>query len=144
MRFFPMRCFTGLMQKTSRRCSTISVISLCPAVSLSANLAVMAVRSRCTACWKMFCSPRYDLSACVLFSDDWNVCPDVGAGRISGRICEPFDRPTVQDGRDGLADWISMFVKTPFLGMDDSLKKKSSGKRSRNCGIRSGRRITGS
>lgn len=35
-----------------------------------------------------------------------------------------FDRPTVQEGRDGLADWISMFVKTPFLGMDDSLKKE--------------------
>ena len=35
-----------------------------------------------------------------------------------------FDRPTVQDGRDGLADWISMFVKTPFLCMDDSLKKE--------------------
>ena len=35
-----------------------------------------------------------------------------------------FDRPTVQEGRDGLADWISMFVKTPFLGMENSLKKE--------------------
>ena len=42
---------------TSRRCSTISVISLCSAVSLSANLAVMAVRSRCTACWKNVLQP---------------------------------------------------------------------------------------
>lgn len=40
--------------------------------------------------WKNVLQPWYDLSACFLFSDDWNVCPDVGAGRISGRICEPF------------------------------------------------------
>ena len=34
-----------------------------------------------------------------------------------------FDRPTVQEGRDGLADWISCLSKRVF-GMDDSRKKK--------------------
>lgn len=33
-----------------------------------------------------------------------------------------FDRPTVQQSEDGLTDWINMFVKTPFLGMDPGTK----------------------
>ena len=37
--------------------NAVLVISLCSAVSLSANLAVMAVRSRCTACWKNVLQP---------------------------------------------------------------------------------------
>lgn len=34
-----------------------------------------------------------------------------------------FDRPTPQKGADGLRDWISMFVKAPFEGMDDALRE---------------------
>lgn len=33
-----------------------------------------------------------------------------------------FDRPTVQQSEDGLTDWINMFVKTPFEGMEPELK----------------------
>lgn len=35
-----------------------------------------------------------------------------------------FDRPTPQNGTDGLADWIRMFVKKPFEGMEESLKEE--------------------
>lgn len=35
-----------------------------------------------------------------------------------------FDRPTVQAGDDGLADWIRMFVKKPFEGMDEKLQEE--------------------
>ena len=33
-----------------------------------------------------------------------------------------FDRPTPQNTQDGLTDWIRMFVKKPFEGMDEALK----------------------
>ena len=33
-----------------------------------------------------------------------------------------FDRPTVQNTENGLIDWINMFVKKPFEGMDADLK----------------------
>lgn len=33
-----------------------------------------------------------------------------------------FDRPTVQKTKNGLIDWINMFVTKPFEGMDESLK----------------------
>ena len=35
-----------------------------------------------------------------------------------------FDRPTVQSTEDGLVDWINMFVKTPFEGMDAGTKSQ--------------------
>lgn len=38
------------------------------------------------------------------------------------RFATLFDRMTELKGEDGLADWIKMFVKTPFTGMDSSLK----------------------
>lgn len=34
-----------------------------------------------------------------------------------------FDRPTQQKSAHGVADWIKMFVKIPFLGMDELLKE---------------------
>lgn len=33
-----------------------------------------------------------------------------------------FDRSTELQGKDGLADWIRMFVKTPFEGIDENIK----------------------
>lgn len=33
-----------------------------------------------------------------------------------------FDRPTPQKSEDGLTDWINMFVKKPFEGMDAGMK----------------------
>ncbi len=38
------------------------------------------------------------------------------------RFATLFDRMTELKGEDGLADWIQMFVKTPFAGMNVSLK----------------------
>lgn len=35
-----------------------------------------------------------------------------------------FDRPTPQNGPDGLANWIRMFVKKPFEGMEEALKEE--------------------
>lgn len=35
-----------------------------------------------------------------------------------------FDRPTPQNGADGLASWIRMFVKKPFEGMDMAQKEE--------------------
>lgn len=35
-----------------------------------------------------------------------------------------FDRPTKQSGEDGLRDWIHMFVKKPFEGMEESLQEE--------------------
>lgn len=35
-----------------------------------------------------------------------------------------FDRPTVQTGENGLADWIEMFVRKPFEGMDEKIKSE--------------------
>lgn len=35
-----------------------------------------------------------------------------------------FDRPTPQKGADGVRDWIHMFVKTPFAGMDEALREE--------------------
>lgn len=35
-----------------------------------------------------------------------------------------FDRPTVQQTEDGLIDWINMFVKKPFEGMEPTLKQE--------------------
>ena len=35
-----------------------------------------------------------------------------------------FDRPTPQKGENGLKDWINMFVKAPFNGMDEDLKNE--------------------
>lgn len=35
-----------------------------------------------------------------------------------------FDRPTVQKSGDGLIDWIRMFVKKPFEGMDAALEQE--------------------
>lgn len=32
-----------------------------------------------------------------------------------------FDRPTLQKSENGLSDWIKMFVKTPFEGMDRAI-----------------------
>ena len=34
-----------------------------------------------------------------------------------------FDRPTPQQGADGLKNWIHMFVKTPFEGMDADMRE---------------------
>ncbi|MCI5648611.1 MAG: class I SAM-dependent methyltransferase [Fusicatenibacter sp.] len=34
-----------------------------------------------------------------------------------------FDRPTPQNGPDGLANWIHMFIKKPFEGMEDVQKE---------------------
>ncbi len=34
-----------------------------------------------------------------------------------------FDRPTVQNGPDGLAAWIRMFNKVPFRGLDDAAQE---------------------
>ena len=34
-----------------------------------------------------------------------------------------FDRPTPQQGEDGLKNWIHMFVKTPFEGMDTDVRE---------------------
>lgn len=33
-----------------------------------------------------------------------------------------FDRPTELKGENGLSDWINMFVKNPFIGVDEPLK----------------------
>ena len=33
-----------------------------------------------------------------------------------------FDRPTPQNTQDGLTDWIRMFIKKPFEGMDETSK----------------------
>lgn len=35
-----------------------------------------------------------------------------------------FDRPTVQVGENGLADWIEMFVRKPFEGIDEKIKSE--------------------
>ncbi|MBQ9746810.1 MAG: methyltransferase domain-containing protein [Clostridia bacterium] len=35
-----------------------------------------------------------------------------------------FDRPTEQKGENGLYDWINMFVKKPFEGMDEETKEE--------------------
>lgn len=35
-----------------------------------------------------------------------------------------FDRPTVQEGKDGLENWIRMFVKKPFEGVEEKLKNQ--------------------
>ena len=35
-----------------------------------------------------------------------------------------FDRPTPQNGPDGLANWIRMFVKKPFEGMEKEIKEE--------------------
>lgn len=35
-----------------------------------------------------------------------------------------FDRPTPQKGQNGLINWINMFVKLPFEGMDEGLKSE--------------------
>lgn len=35
-----------------------------------------------------------------------------------------FDRPTALTGADGMADWIHMFVKQPFEGLEASLAEK--------------------
>jgi len=35
-----------------------------------------------------------------------------------------FDRPTPQKGPNGLCDWIEMFVKAPFEGMDAEIKRE--------------------
>ncbi|MBQ8356573.1 MAG: methyltransferase domain-containing protein [Clostridia bacterium] len=35
-----------------------------------------------------------------------------------------FDRPTVQKSANGLVDWINMFVKKPFEGMDEGTKNE--------------------
>ena len=34
-----------------------------------------------------------------------------------------FDRPTPQQGEDGLKNWIHMFIKTPFEGMDADVRE---------------------
>lgn len=34
-----------------------------------------------------------------------------------------FDRPTPQQGPDGLRAWIDMFVRAPFAGMDAALRE---------------------
>ncbi|MCD7954688.1 MAG: hypothetical protein LUG93_02815 [Lachnospiraceae bacterium] len=34
-----------------------------------------------------------------------------------------FDRPTLQHTADGAADWIRMFIKTPFIGMPSGQKE---------------------
>lgn len=38
------------------------------------------------------------------------------------RYATLFDRPTPQKGADGLKNWIDMFLKTPFAGMEESQK----------------------
>ena len=35
-----------------------------------------------------------------------------------------FDRPTPQEGTDGMANWIRMFLKKPFEGVDDELAQR--------------------
>lgn len=35
-----------------------------------------------------------------------------------------FDRPTVQEGENGLENWIRMFVKEPFRGIPDARKQE--------------------
>ncbi len=35
-----------------------------------------------------------------------------------------FDRPTIQVGDNGLANWINMFVKKPFEGVNEDVKQE--------------------
>lgn len=35
-----------------------------------------------------------------------------------------FDRPTELSGRDGLRDWLQMFIRTPFEGIGDDLREE--------------------
>lgn len=35
-----------------------------------------------------------------------------------------FDRPTPQNGSDGLTNWIRMFVKKPFEGMEETFREE--------------------
>lgn len=35
-----------------------------------------------------------------------------------------FERPTLQKTKNGLKDWINMFVKIPFEGMDEAMKNE--------------------
>ena len=44
-----------------------------------------------------------------------------GAG-LTPVFCSLFPRPTRQKGEDGLKNWIDMFLKTPFAGMEESQK----------------------
>ena len=48
--------------------------------------------------------------------------PLLEAEGLQVRSAMLFDRKTELKGEDGLADWIRMFVKTPFNGMDSTLK----------------------
>lgn len=35
-----------------------------------------------------------------------------------------FDRPTKLEGDNGLSDWLHMFLKAPFVGMEDALREE--------------------
>lgn len=50
--------------------------------------------------------------------------PLLEAAGLRPVYCRLFPRPTAQRGEHGVAEWIRMFVKAPFAGMDEGLKER--------------------
>lgn len=50
------------------------------------------------------------------YESNFSFVPGYGAA-----VADLFDRPTPLEGENGLADWIRMFDKAPFEGVDPAL-----------------------
>lgn len=50
--------------------------------------------------------------------------PRMEAAGLRATFAALFDRPTPQEGADGMANWIRMFLKKPFEGADDELAQR--------------------
>lgn len=50
--------------------------------------------------------------------------PLLEEGGLRPVYCSLFPRPTLQQGEDGLKNWIKMFVRVPFEGMDEDRKER--------------------
>lgn len=63
---------------------------------------------------RIFNEYGYDYKRCFYFPTIGEYAPLIEKAGLVVKTALLFDRPTPQKGENGLADWIRMFVKTPF------------------------------
>lgn len=69
---------------------------------------------------RAFCRRGLDYQSGFYFPTIGEYAPRLEAAGLRPDYAVLFDRPTRQEGPDGLRRWIRMFVQHPFEGMDDA------------------------
>ena len=126
-RCFPMPCCTGSMPTSSRPCWTTlparSNLAACWSASLAGKGCAETVHA---ALEKRFAAHGLHYLRTFYFPTVGEYAPLLEKAGFRVEFATLFDRPTKQNGPDGLADWIRMFDTAPFSGVDPHWRHRSS------------------